>query len=161
MTHRLVCGLKVTENRSTGKPRYSVAQACSAGFPACGSWGLSSPQFQWPSRTLTILIEKKIRENHRSPLNCAGLDSLTGLTVLVITAIQMRPRTLALQLGTVVFRSVMRTSRQLSSVVEQRFCKPSVVGSNPTAGSIPKSLSTTATLIDDSTVHRFRCSVNI
>ena len=25
---------------------------------------------------------------------------------------------------------------QLSSVVEQRFCKPSVVGSNPTAGSI-------------------------
>jgi hypothetical protein len=27
--------------------------------------------------------------------------------------------------------------RQLSSVVEQRFCKPSVVGSNPTAGSIP------------------------
>src|SRR5947207_162772 len=25
--------------------------------------------------------------------------------------------------------------RQLSSVVEQRFCKPSVVGSNPTAGS--------------------------
>jgi hypothetical protein len=29
----------------------------------------------------------------------------------------------------------MRLS-QLSSVVEQRFCKPSVVGSNPTAGSI-------------------------
>ena len=27
---------------------------------------------------------------------------------------------------------------QLSSVVEQRFCKPSVVGSNPTAGSIFK-----------------------
>src|SRR5688500_20163918 len=28
------------------------------------------------------------------------------------------------------------SSGQLSSVVEQRFCKPSVVGSNPTAGSI-------------------------
>ena len=30
-------------------------------------------------------------------------------------------------------------SGQLSSVVEQRFCKPSVVGSNPTAGSTFKS----------------------
>lgn len=29
---------------------------------------------------------------------------------------------------------------QLSSAAEQRFCKPSVVGSNPTAGSIPKQL---------------------
>src|SRR5204862_1425083 len=28
--------------------------------------------------------------------------------------------------------------RQFSSVVEQRFCKPSVVGSNPTTGSINK-----------------------
>ena len=32
---------------------------------------------------------------------------------------------------------------RLSSVVEQRFCKPLVVGSNPTAGSIIKYLSTT------------------
>src|SRR5207244_13525708 len=31
--------------------------------------------------------------------------------------------------------------RQFSSVVEQRFCKPSVVGSNPTTGSIICSLS--------------------
>jgi hypothetical protein len=30
---------------------------------------------------------------------------------------------------------VSALSSQLSSVVEQRFCKPSVVGSNPTAGS--------------------------
>jgi hypothetical protein len=33
-----------------------------------------------------------------------------------------------------------RTSGQFSSVVEQRFCKPSVVGSNPTTGSILRCL---------------------
>src|SRR5262249_28321054 len=30
------------------------------------------------------------------------------------------------------------SGRQFSSVVEQRFCKPSVVGSNPTTGSSPE-----------------------
>ncbi len=32
-------------------------------------------------------------------------------------------------------QAVQRLARQFSSVVEQRFCKPSVVGSNPTTGS--------------------------
>jgi integrase len=36
------------------------------------------------------------------------------------------------------FSYLFALGRQLSSVVEQRFCKPSVVGSNPTAGSIGK-----------------------
>jgi hypothetical protein len=32
-------------------------------------------------------------------------------------------------------RTICRRESQFSSVVEQRFCKPSVVGSNPTTGS--------------------------
>lgn len=36
-----------------------------------------------------------------------------------------------------MFWALAEGDSQLSSVVEQRFCKPSVVGSNPTAGSIP------------------------
>jgi probable HAF family extracellular repeat protein len=42
--------------------------------------------------------------------------------------------------GIVAVSKLLKIKRggQLSSVVEQRFCKPSVVGSNPTAGSSPK-----------------------
>ncbi len=41
-------------------------------------------------------------------------------------------------------KSQLREARQFSSVVEQRFCKPSVVGSSPTTGSIPLELANAA-----------------
>jgi hypothetical protein len=99
---------------------------------------LSSPRRKWVElRRLVRDILSRFRlalpvEAERSGRSVVWYARLLGVQEVVssnLTAPTIHLRSTLLRTG----RSA--NGRQFSSVVEQRFCKPSVVGSNPTTGS--------------------------